>query len=422
MKAISFLKSAPSGNSAQQSLSSEAVFRIEPRWLQSAAIFRHPGSDGLFVGLALIEGALLLIAPSLLLIALGIWWGSNTIAHNFIHLPFFKRPLYNKVFSAYLTVLLGIPQRLWRDRHLAHHAEVKWQLRFSRQLGIEVSLVFALWSCLFVTAPHFFSSVYLPGYLIGLALCHLQGYYEHARGATSHYGRVYNRLFFNDGYHVEHHNCPNIHWKQLPQTRLPNNTSSRWPAVLRWLELRPVLHLLERLVLKSRRLQQLVLRQHECAFRLLVPSLPRVRSIVIVGGGIFPRTTLILRDFFPDAEITVIDASAENIQTAKRFLQSFDTSSMSRTHPTRREGDISCTPKLKRNSNVKFVHRLYVPSDNVEADVLVIPLSYLGDRSVIYNRPPAAAVFVHDWMWRRSPNSALISPLLLKRLNLVLSE
>jgi hypothetical protein len=30
--------------------------------------------------------------------------------------------------------LLGIPQKLWKDRHMAHHAGVEWRLRGSRQL------------------------------------------------------------------------------------------------------------------------------------------------------------------------------------------------------------------------------------------------------------------------------------------------
>ena len=56
------------------------------------------------------------------MIAIGVWWNSNTIAHNFIHRPFFRSRRFNALFSAYLSVLLGIPQVLWRDRHLAHFA------------------------------------------------------------------------------------------------------------------------------------------------------------------------------------------------------------------------------------------------------------------------------------------------------------
>jgi hypothetical protein len=63
----------------------------------------------------------------------------------------------------------------------------------------------------------------MPGYLAGLGLCLLQGHFEHAGGTTSHYGWLYNRLFFNDGYHVEHHRRPGIHWTQLPFETSPRN-------------------------------------------------------------------------------------------------------------------------------------------------------------------------------------------------------
>src|SRR5262249_47377554 len=85
-------------------------------------ILRHSRWDALLVFLALAQGALVLALPSWPVIALGIWWNSNTVAHNFIHTPYFRDRGLNRCFSLYLTLLLGIPQSLWRDRHLAHHA------------------------------------------------------------------------------------------------------------------------------------------------------------------------------------------------------------------------------------------------------------------------------------------------------------
>ena len=160
-----------------------------------------------------------------MLIALGFWWNSNTIAHYFVHLPFFRQRFWNRFFSAYQTLLLGVPQRLWRDRHLAHHADVRWRLKWSGQLICEAGLVLALWTLLASIAPKFFLTVYVPGYALGLCLCFLQGYFEHAHGTTSHYSRLYNSLFLNDGYHVEHHAHPSAHWSALPRgaswTRAP---------------------------------------------------------------------------------------------------------------------------------------------------------------------------------------------------------
>src|SRR5438445_6871353 len=170
--------------------------------LHASGVLRHSPWDGLFVALAVVHGAVLLAFPSIPLKALGLWWNANTIAHNFIHLPFFRSQSLNAAFSAFESLVLGIPQRLWRDRHLAHHANKPWHWRWSRQLVWESFLVFTLWSALLVFVPEFFIKVYLPGWLGGLGLCRLEGHFEHRRGTTSHYGWLYNGLFFNDGYHV----------------------------------------------------------------------------------------------------------------------------------------------------------------------------------------------------------------------------
>ena len=99
-----------------------------------AGLFRYGPSDALFVLLAAVHGAALLAFPSLLLVALGLWWNSNTISHNFIHRPFFRRGLPNRALSLYLTLVLGYPQELWRRRHLAHHAGRPVRLRPLRRL------------------------------------------------------------------------------------------------------------------------------------------------------------------------------------------------------------------------------------------------------------------------------------------------
>src|SRR5690349_14605462 len=94
--------------------------------------------DAPLVLLAVGHMALLLAVPVAPVLALGLWWNSNTIAHNFLHKPFFRARSANRLFALYLSVLLGIPQTIWRGRHLAHHAGVRWQPRLSAQLAAEV--------------------------------------------------------------------------------------------------------------------------------------------------------------------------------------------------------------------------------------------------------------------------------------------
>ncbi|MCA1634360.1 MAG: fatty acid desaturase [Acidobacteria bacterium] len=68
---------------------------------------------------------------------------------------------------------------------------------------------------------------YLPAFYLALALVNLQNYYEHygARpgnsfaDSVSYYGRLYNLLAFNDGYHQEHHLRPQAHWRSMKFVR-----------------------------------------------------------------------------------------------------------------------------------------------------------------------------------------------------------
>jgi hypothetical protein len=327
------------------------------------------------------------VAP---IIAVGVWWNSNTIAHNFIHRPFFRERLMNAMFSGFESALLGIPQALWRDRHLAHHAGIRWRLRVTPQLVGETLIVLAVWLTAVWLDPVFFLTVYLPGYLLGLAMCAMQGHFEHARGTTSHYGLIYNCLFFNDGYHFEHHANPATHWTKLPQERASRAFASRWPAVIRWLECLN-LETLEKLVLRCPVLQRFVLRAHRRAFSQFLPQLPKVRSVAVIGGGLFPRSALILRELMPGARVVVIDANSRNLEVAQRFAP----------------------------AGIEFVNERYVPSGQSNFDLLVIPLSFQGDGAIIYQQPPAREVLVHDWIWRRRGTSKVVSLLLLKRLNLV---
>jgi hypothetical protein len=362
------------------------------------SIKRHPRScsTALFVTLSIGHGALLVTVPSLALVGIGFWWNANTISHNFIHRPFFRQRILTCVYSGYLSLLLGIPQSVWRDRHLSHHAGLARRVRPGTDVLVETALVSALWITIAVTAPTFFLFVYLPGVALGLALCQVHGHFEHAGGTTSYYGRIYNLLFFNDGYHVEHHRRPGAHWTELRGSEDSNARRSRWPPVLRWLDAVPLdLHGLERLVLRSPRLQRFVLRTHERAFRRVLRDLPPIHDVLIVGGGLFPRTALVLRRLLPDASITIVDANASHLAVARPWL----------------------------DASVRLTNVRFDPAAAVHADLVVIPLSFEGDRQLVYNRPPARVVAVHDWVWSRPAASAgtVISWLLLKRLNLVAS-
>jgi hypothetical protein len=366
----------------------------------SHRLLRYSPRDGLLVGLAFGYGALLLSTPSIPLIGIGLWWTANTVAHNFIHTPFFRSRALNRGFSLFLSALMGIPQSLWRERHLRHHHEhhaaesgaaiTRSHRLWTRDAAIESGVVLASWAAIATVDPAFFIGVYLPGYAAGLGLCSLQGYFEHAQGTTSHYGWLYNWCFFNDGYHAEHHRRPGEHWTRLPRRPLADARRSRWPPVLRWIDACS-LESLERCVMRSPRLQRFVLAAHERAFRILLQHAPPIHRVTIVGGGLYPRTALVLRRLLPSAALTIVDARAEHLATASAFLA----------------GDVARE------------HRLFDASAEAGADLVVVPLAFIGDRDRVYRQPPAPLTAVHDWIWNRRKEGARVSWLLLKRINLV---
>jgi len=352
-------------------------------------ILRHSNKDAVLILLSLVYASLLFSFPSALLIALGLWWIANTVAHNFIHTPFFRSRALNRLYSIYLSALMGFPQEFWRERHLRHHRGDQRPMDLTLAAILESTVVVCVWLALAINVPWFFVTVYLPGYAAGLGLCFLQGHFEHAGGTTSHYGWLYNRLFFNDGYHVEHHRRPGVHWTRLPFETARGTRSSRWPPVLRWLDT-PVLDWLERLALRSSWIQRYVLRAHERAFRAILPELP-VGRVTIVGGGLFPRTALILRKLRPNTSLTIIDASGEHLDVARSFL----------------------------SGPVEWREQFFDPRSHDGGDVIVIPLSFIGNRDDVYRHPPARVAVVHDWLWNVRGQGVRVSWLLLKRLNLV---
>jgi hypothetical protein len=160
--------------------------------------------------------------------------------------------------------------------------------------------------------------------------------------------------------------------------------------VLRWIE--PAsLNQLERLALRVTWIRQFVLRTHTRALRALRPSLPPIRRIEVIGGGLFPRSALILRELLPDAAMTIIEARADHLALARPLL----------------------------DASVETRCDAYPAGHDASADLLVVPLAFVGNRRAFYDDPPAPAVLVHDWIWRRRGTGVVVSWLLLKRLNLV---
>jgi hypothetical protein len=81
--------------------------------------------------------------------------------------------------------------------------------------------------------------------------------------------------------------------------------------------------------------------------------------------------------------------------------------------------DAAGLPRSPFEKDIEIINEPYDPGRHHNFDLLVIPLSFAGDRSAIYDRPPAPSVLIHDWIWRQVGTSRIVSVFLLKRLNLL---
>jgi len=208
----------------------------------------------------------------------------NGVGHNFIHNPFFRSRLLNRLFGITQSIGCCFSQTLYDAVHMQHHkgnsdrqdehgdtldwlsiyrhghdgeTENPWRYVFlsffrddvgaiKRELrkrkngdlfwgNIELTafattlLVMAI---IVPTSPiHFinwrFILFFLPFWYLGHCFSYLNGYYRHyganpdkpiAWGVSS-YGKIYNWLFFYNGYHAEHHFRPKVHWTKMERFR-----------------------------------------------------------------------------------------------------------------------------------------------------------------------------------------------------------
>ncbi len=365
--------------------------------MTSAAVFRHSARDALLPAVTVAQSLVLVAlarAPwsvAIAAIAVHVWWTSNTIAHIHLHTPIFAQRALDRAFAVWLSALTFIPQTIWKQRHLMHHAgDRPRRVRLGVQGRLEVLAVALVTLLVLLAAPRFALTGLAPGVAAGLLLCQLQGAMEHTPdgGAVSHYGALYNFFWFNDGHHVEHHQRPTEHWTRLRPA--PSAQTSAFPPFLRFLDRTPaLLARLEKLNFGSSWLRARVVAVHREALGRALGGRSPAR-VAIVGGGLFPRTVLALQPLLPRATLTVIDASAESIAIARAHLGA-------------------------RAAEIEFVEACWDERHD-RYDLVVFPLAYVGDRARIY-RGGRSLRLVHDWLWRgRGP---LVSWLLLKRVNVV---
>jgi len=201
-------------------------------------------------------------------------WNVQSISHNFIHNPFFTSTWLNRAYSVLETLALGVPHVLYHHYHMNHHfgdsdrkgpngttkdwssiyryskddqpegfvryclvsffrVEVGPVLRVVARHGpkevaqtiVESIALGAFWITMAVVNWRYLIFFYLPSYYLGWVLSYAEGYLEHFgaepsnpyANSVSSYNRLYNLLWFNNGYHQEHHWDPKVHWTRMAQ-------------------------------------------------------------------------------------------------------------------------------------------------------------------------------------------------------------
>lgn len=197
-----------------------------------------------------------------------------TVGHNFVHNPFFRSEMANAWFSCFNSLLLGAPETLHRIYHFNHHkydnapidprtglrgdigstyrfgnstggeepllryailsyfrndipflARVAFKKRHHRLLLAESLSILAMLVLFGLLNPWGLCVFYLPVWLLGTIGSQAQNYLEHHGGtpgdrqynAVSCYSRFYNWIWFNNGFHQEHHFRPQVHWTRVAE-------------------------------------------------------------------------------------------------------------------------------------------------------------------------------------------------------------
>jgi len=200
----------------------------------------------------------------------------NGVSHNFIHNHFFRSELLNRLFGVVESVACCFSQTYYDVVHMQHHkgnadrpgangetvdwisiyrhghdgeAENPWSYVFLsffrdnpaaikkelRKRGknelkwgnIELITVAVVLLAMLLLNWRYVLFYFLPFFYLGHCFSYLNGYYRHYGGnpdkpiawGVSTYGKIYNWLFFYNGYHAEHHFRPKVHWTKMEVLR-----------------------------------------------------------------------------------------------------------------------------------------------------------------------------------------------------------
>jgi fatty acid desaturase len=215
------------------------------------------------------------LIPMGLIYSISISWNINGVSHNFLHNRFFRSPVLNRAFSLMESLTCGFSQVFYERVHKEHHMgnadlpdehgatidplsiykhghdrapesvwtyvflsyfrddpraiyrQIRERSRFDAYWAVFEILAFMAFFITMGVMRWRFMVFFLPFYYFGHCLSYLNGYYLHYGGnpnvplawGVSSYHALYNRLWFNNGYHAEHHFRPRVHWTKMKELR-----------------------------------------------------------------------------------------------------------------------------------------------------------------------------------------------------------
>ena len=120
---------------------------------------------------------------------------------------------------------------VYREIKKGNPAECAWGLV---EMGLDGVIMIG-----FLALNWKFMLFFVPCWYLGHSLSYLNGYFEHFGGnpdvpmawGVSTYHRLYNFVWFNNGYHAEHHFRPRAHWMRMHDLKLQIETEQRQVGV-----------------------------------------------------------------------------------------------------------------------------------------------------------------------------------------------
>ena len=166
------------------------------------------------------------------------------------------------------------------------------------------------------------------------------------------------------------------------------------------------LDVVERIIMNIPFLRDWILYTHESAIRQLFSSEEQApQRIVVIGGGIFPRTAIIMKKLFPESQIIIQDMNEGSLKLAENYLRKTNNEGNIYYFNSMYDGTVHGTKNGSAYGNC---------SGSIYGTIMVFPLAFRG--MSINSKSPYKTV-KHCWIWENEPcvKQCIVSYFLMKK-------